>query len=103
MEDEQDDDRERVPDELTEAVRREQRRRKLADEFRDQPTTEKLKIAGSIGWLIVVPTVGGIFVGQWLDARGGTEAVWTLSLLFLGLVCGSYMAWRYIRGVLRGE
>ena len=48
---------------------------------------------GALGWLIVVPTLIGVFIGRWLDRHFGMEIFWTTSLLFVGLVIGCYLAW----------
>ena len=46
-------------------------------------------LLGAGGWLLVVPVVGGAYLGRWLDARhvGGGQS-WTLTLILLGLGAG---------------
>lgn len=62
----------------------------------ERPIGQNLAMIGVLGWLIVVPTLIGMFTGRWLDGRFGTEIFWTTSLLFLGLVIGCYLAWRRV-------
>ena len=49
---------------------------------------------GTLGWLIVTPTLIGTFAGRWLDRHFDTGIYWTLSLLFVGLVFGCWLAWQ---------
>jgi ATP synthase protein I len=49
---------------------------------------------GTVGWMVVLPAVGGAFLGRWVDARYATGIFWTLSLLTAGLVVGCAAAWR---------
>ena len=53
-----------------------------------------LAMVGSLGWLVVVPTVLGMFAGRWLDTRLGTGITLTAALLLLGLVFGCSLAWK---------
>jgi ATP synthase protein I len=51
---------------------------------------------GLVGWLVVIPTLIGIFLGRWLDSRLGSGVFWTLTLMMIGLAAGCYNAWRAI-------
>lgn len=55
-------------------------------------------LLGAGGWLLVVPVVGGAYLGRWLDARhaGGGQS-WTLTLILIGLGVGIYNFWVYYR------
>jgi ATP synthase protein I len=55
-----------------------------------------LSLIGSVGWMVALPTLIGAFLGRWIDARAGTGVLWTLALLFVGLVAGCSGAWRHI-------
>ena len=59
----------------------------------ERPIGRNLAMIGALGWLIVVPTLIGVFIGRWLDRLYGMEIFWTTSLLFVGLVIGCYLAW----------
>ena len=41
--------------------------------------------ASTLGWNLMVPIVGGVLLGRYLDDRLGEESTWTLSLLFMGV------------------
>jgi ATP synthase protein I len=55
-----------------------------------------LGLIGAVGWMVMLPTLVGAFLGRWIDARAGTGISWTLSLLFVGLVAGCVGAWRHV-------
>ena len=52
---------------------------------------------GLVGWAVSIPTILGVFLGRWLDARFPGPPSWTLTLLLLGLALGCWNAWRWIR------
>lgn len=54
-----------------------------------------------IGFSLAFWIVGGALLGQWLDERYGTDPVWTLVLLTLGLVIGLYDAVRRLMLVVK--
>jgi len=41
--------------------------------------------ATSLGWNLVVPIVGGVLLGHYLDEKFDEEFTWTLSLLMAGV------------------
>ncbi len=41
--------------------------------------------ATTLGWNLMVPIVGGVLLGRYLDDRLGKEFTWTLSLLLMGV------------------
>lgn len=57
-----------------------------------------LGMMGVVGWSVAVPTVLGIAVGVWLDARatGGGRISWTLTGLVVGVFIGCLNAWFWI-------
>lgn len=42
--------------------------------------------ATTLGWNLVVPIVGGVMLGRYLDDRFGHDFTWTMSLLALGVL-----------------
>lgn len=58
-------------------------------------------IVGTIGWMVVLPTLLGIALGRYLDTRFNAGIFWTLSLLMLGLIIGCLAAWRHIQEMMR--
>ncbi|SEK84578.1 AtpZ/AtpI family protein [Pacificibacter marinus] len=62
---------------------------------RDSPGPSPLRGIGTfgmIGWSIVVPTVGGAFLGLWLDRITPQKFSWTLALILAGVVVGGFIA-----------
>jgi ATP synthase protein I len=51
---------------------------------------------GMIGWAVAVPTVGGGFLGMWLDRIAPQEFSWTITLLVSGAAIGAVIAWRWV-------
>ena len=44
----------------------------------------------SLGWSLVLPIVGGAFLGNYLDKITGEEFAWTIGLLFVGVAMSLY-------------
>jgi ATP synthase protein I len=55
-----------------------------------------LGMYGLVGWSVAIPTVLGVALGVWVDARYPSRFSWTLMLLFGGLIVGSWTAWYWI-------
>ena len=55
-----------------------------------------LGMMGLIGWSVVVPTLLGAALGQWLDDRHTGNRSWTLALLMAGLIIGCWNAWHWV-------
>jgi ATP synthase protein I len=44
---------------------------------------------GTLGLVMILPIIGGVYLGHWLDEMvEGYSMHWTLSLLFAGIVVG---------------
>ncbi len=53
---------------------------------------------GTLGLLMVLPVVGGAYLGRWLDGmQAGYSMRWTLSLLFLGLIISATNVYLFIK------
>lgn len=70
-------------------------------EGRAQNLWQGLAQVGAVGWMIALPTVGGAFLGRWIDKHSGTGIFWTLSMLTIGLVIGCVAVWRTMTRELR--
>lgn len=68
----------------------EQRVNRLARAGRERRTVLGQSVyLGTLGLLLVLPMVGGAYLGRWLDKMAeGYSLRWTLSFLFLGIVIG---------------
>lgn len=51
---------------------------------------------GSFGWMIVVPTLGGLGIGHLVDEALGTRMVGTITLMLIGLGIGCRLVWQRI-------
>lgn len=96
------------PEEGREAVRRERQRFRRAVERQGERHRRSrragdrgfwlgLSSFGMVGWSIAVPTLLGIALGLWLDARWGGGRRYTISLMVAGLAVGMHNVWRWLR------
>lgn len=79
---------------LEEAARLRQERSERRGDEEDSSIWQHLSMIGALGWLFVIPTLGGVLAGHWLDNRFGTGITFTGALIFVGVICGGYLAWR---------
>lgn len=56
-----------------------------------------LGMFGLVGWAVALPTVAGVALGLWLDARFPSRVSWTLTLLLIGALLGSLNAWYWVK------
>ena len=84
------------PDGLTKAVRERRARR---ESCRTEGEPSMMRFVGQIGvlgWIIVTPTLIGLFVGRWIDRWLGTGIFWSAPLLLVGVALGCWSAWRWM-------
>lgn len=84
------------PDHLLHAVRRRRDRHRFGQREGEPSVAGYLAQIGVLGWMIVLPTLAGMFLGRWIDHRFGTGIFWTAPLLLVGLGVGSWGAWRWM-------
>ena len=82
------------PEKLDYTVRLRRERRERGRKEGERSLGQNLAMIGTLGWLIVTPTLIGTFAGRWLDRHFDTGIYWTRSLLFVGLVFGCWLAWQ---------
>jgi len=77
----------------------EQRIKRLVRAQRERPTVlGQTAYMGTLGLLLVLPLVGGAYMGRWLDGLvAGYSVRWTISCLFLGLVIGGINVYLLLR------
>jgi len=92
-----DEPNEPVGDKLDKAVRRHRQRRKYWQEVGERSLAENLALIGSVGWLVVIPILLGIYLGRWIDQWAHTGIFWTATFTLLGACVGSYLGWRRIQ------
>jgi ATP synthase protein I len=86
----------RPPDGMAEAARKEEDRRYR---WRTEGELSVVRFVGQIGilgWIIVAPTLLGLFVGRWLDNTFGTGIFWSAALLVVGVMLGFWSGWRWM-------
>jgi F0F1-type ATP synthase assembly protein I len=64
-------------------------------------TFQALAVASQFGITLAVSVVLGYFAGHWLDDRLGTNFIFTLAGVLLGLVAASVNTVRLYRAMLR--
>ncbi|TCP39970.1 AtpZ/AtpI family protein [Rhodovulum marinum] len=79
---------------MQEAVRRRAERRATWEKEGERPLWKNMSMIGALGWLIVMPTLLGVFAGRWLDGMLGTGVTFSGALTFVGAGLGFYLAWK---------
>ncbi len=77
----------------------EQRVKRLVRAEQERPTVLGQTVyLGTLGLLLVLPVIGGAYLGRWLDGMvSGYSIRWTISCIFLGLVIGGFNVYLLIR------
>ncbi|SNR63679.1 AtpZ/AtpI family protein [Puniceibacterium sediminis] len=75
-------------------LRRERRARWLREG--DMSVGRRLAQIGVLGWILVAPTLVGIFAGRWLDEHFSSGVFWTAPCMLLGLCLGAWTAWNWM-------
>jgi len=83
--------------EFQEEVERKARRKIRAREEEGRSLWFGLGMMGMVGWAVAIPTLLGIGVGLWLDARTNGRISWTLTGLGIGIILGCVNAWFWVR------
>jgi len=86
----------RDPDKLAEEIARQAERMKFTRENPGPSPLRGIGTFGMIGWSIAVPTVGGAFLGHWLDRVAPQAFPWTIALILGGVVLGGFIAAAWI-------
>jgi len=74
-----------------------QSKRKLFAQSHSTPVVwSGFGMMGLIGWSVVVPTLLGVILGQWIDSRSNGEHSWTLMLMVAGLSIGCFNAIQFV-------
>jgi len=82
---------------LDEAVERRRTRQESWRREGERPLGANLALAGSLGWLIVVPALLGTLAGRWLDRKTGMGVTFTSAFMGVGVVTGCWLAWKRVR------
>ncbi|MEI9963905.1 MAG: F0F1 ATP synthase subunit A [Caulobacteraceae bacterium] len=68
----------------------------------ERSLARNLAMIGALGWLVVGPTLAGVFIGRWLDRRLHSGIFWSGALIMAGLALGCVLAWRRVPELQRG-
>jgi len=79
---------------IEDAVDRRRSRRDQWEREGERPLWKNLSMVGALGWLIVTPTLIGVFAGRWLDGRLDSGVTFGGALTFLGACLGFWLAWK---------
>jgi ATP synthase protein I len=82
---------------LGEEVERKAERKLRAREGRRRAAWFGLGMFGLVGWSVAIPTLAGIALGLWMDARWPGEPSWTLTFLIIGVALGCLNAWYWVK------
>jgi ATP synthase protein I len=79
------------------AVVRQQREREREWQREGEPSMARyVGQIGVLGWIIVAPTLIGLFIGRWLDQSFDTGIFWSAPLMGIGLILGCWSAWKWM-------
>lgn len=81
---------------LSDAARRRAERERRWREEGEPSFARRLGQIGVLGWIVIVPTLGGAFLGRWIDHAWDTGIFFTAPLLLLGLALGCHFGWRWV-------
>jgi ATP synthase protein I len=84
------------PDDLGGTVRQERQRQQRWLREGEPSLARFIGQIGVLGWIIVAPTLIGLFIGRWLDHRFGSGIFWSAPLLLVGVVVGCWSGWRWM-------
>ncbi len=80
--------------EMQKAVDRRRARRAMWETTGERPLWRNLSMIGALGWLIVLPTLAGVFLGRWLDRLFATGITFSAALTLVGVCLGFWLAWK---------
>ena len=83
--------------ELDQAVELRKARRESWRREGERPLAANLALAGTLGWLVVLPALLGVLVGRWLDRKTGSGVTFTSAFMSAGLAAGCWLAWKRVR------
>lgn len=57
---------------------------------------QSLSVLGMVGWPIALGSVGGSLLGRYLDTHFQTGIRYTLMMMTVGVMAGSFAAWKTV-------
>ena len=90
-----------ITDDLEKSTQRDSERLREADQNRSTLIAQTVYL-GSLALLMVVPVIGGAYLGRWVDNLfEGYSVRWTVSLIVLGVFIGIVNIYLFIKPVSR--
>ena len=85
------------PEQLRKQVEQQARRMQQAE--KDRPTLMGQTIyIGTLGLVLILPIIGGAYLGLWLDGLASNYSTfWTISLILLGVIIGMVNVYYFIK------
>ena len=84
-------------EEMASAVRTRRERRDRWLREGPRALLRNLGLVGSLGWLLVLPPLGGALLGRRLDSHYATGVFWSATLIFCGVILGAVLVWQKVR------
>lgn len=81
---------------LDQAARLARQRAEQAERDPEPSLGRRLGQIGVLGWAIVIPILGGLFIGRWLDDLLATGVMFAAAGLMAGAAIGLWSAWRWM-------
>ncbi len=81
---------------LAEAARKAARRERELRHDPEPSLGKRLGQIGVLGWIIVLPALGGLFLGRWLDKTMHSGVFFSAPLVMLGAALGLWLAWKWM-------
>ena len=81
---------------LQSAARRSHAREEQGSQNPEPSLARRFGQIGVLGWMIVAPTLLGVFVGHWLDRVLGTGIMLAAALILLGAALGLWFALKWM-------
>jgi len=82
---------------LRQQLKRQSARMKKAEQEQSTLLAQTVYI-GTLGLLFILPVIGGVWLGMWLDELASYYSIhWTMALLLGGLIVGALNVYLFIR------
>ena len=82
---------------LVDPVRRRRWLREFWKSEGERSLGQNVAMIGAFGWMIVTPTLAGLFLGRLIDRHFASGIFWSASLLFLGVTIGMWLVWQRMK------
>lgn len=81
-------------DDLERELARQAAQRERARRQGPPSLARQLAMVGALGWTLVLPILGGVVLGRWLDGWAGSGITFSAGLIVAGAALGFWMLWK---------